>query len=135
MPKHIQVVNNEVVQCLDYLPENATGDWRIAVEIEPNLIPGRQIIGSHSFDLSKIPVEINWSVLDLSVDDRKSLLIQNLNQESYDSVQKELIKEFNGENSNFSLVQAAITAYRTKRNEINALDTHEAIDAFIAANG
>ncbi len=64
MPKHIQIVNNEVVQCLDYLPENATGDWRIAVEIEPNLIPGRQIIGSHSFDLSKIPVEINWSVLD-----------------------------------------------------------------------
>lgn len=135
MPKHIQVVNNEVVQCLDYLPENATGDWRIAIEIEPNLIPGRQIIGSHSFDLSKIPVEINWSVIDLSVDDRKSLLIQNLNQESYDSVQKELIKEFNGENSNFSLVQAAITAYRIKRDEINALNTHEAIDAFIAANG
>lgn len=135
MPKHIQVVNNEVVQCLDYLPENATGDWRIAVEIKPNFIGGRQILGAHSFDLSKVPVEINWSVIDLTIDDRKSMLNQKLNQESYEIVHNELIKEFNGQNSNFSFVQTAITLYRIKRDEINALDTHEAIDAFIAANG
>lgn len=135
MPKHIQVVNNEVIQCLDYLPENATGDWRIAVEIDPNLIHGRQIMGVHSFDLSKTPVEIVWSVIDLSVADRKSMLSQKLNQESYELVHDELIKEFNGQNSNFAFVQAAITAFRLKRDEINALDTHEAIDAFIAANG
>lgn len=135
MPKHIQVVNNEVVQCLDYLPENATGDWRSVVEIEPTLIPGRQIRGSHSFDLTKSPVEITWSVIDLSIDDRKSMLSQKLNQESYEIVHDELIKEFEGQSSNFNLVQAAITAYRIKRDEINALDTHEAIDAFIAANG
>jgi hypothetical protein len=135
MSKHIRVENNEVVECLDYLPNNANGDWRIAIEIQPSLITGRQIIGSHSFDLTKNPVEIIWSVIDLSVQDRKDSLLQQLNQESYQIVQEELVKEFEGQNSDFTLVQAAITAYRNKRTEINNLSTHDNIDAFILANG
>ena len=135
MSKHIRVENNEVVECLDYLPNNASGDWRIAIEIQPSLITGRQIIGSHSFDLTKNPVEILWSVMDLSVQDRKDSLLQQLNQESYQIVQEELVKEFEGQNSDFALVQAAITAYRNKRTEINNLSTHDNIDAFILANG
>lgn len=135
MSKHIRVENNEVVECLDYLPNNASGDWRIAIEIQPSLITGRQIIGSHSFDLTKNPVEILWSVIDLSVQDRKDSLLQQLNQESYQIVQEELVKEFEGQNSDFALVQAAITAYRNKRTEINNLSTHDDIDAFILANG
>lgn len=135
MSKHIRVENNEVVECLDYLPNNASGDWRIAIEIQPSLITGRQIIGSHSFDLTKNPVEILWSVMDLSVQDRKDSLLQQLNQESYQIVQEELVKEFEGQNSDFTLVQAAITAYRNKRTEINNLSTHDNIDAFILANG
>jgi hypothetical protein len=135
MSKHIRVENDVVVECLDYLPANPTGDWRIAVEIEPSLIAGRQIRGSHTFDLTKNPVEIVWSVIDLSVADRKESLLQNLNQTSYEIVHGELIKEFEGQNSEFSLVQAAITAYRMKRAEIISLSTHEEIDAFILANG
>jgi hypothetical protein len=135
MSKHIRVENDQVVECLDYLPQNATGDWRIAVEVEPSLIEGRQIRGSHSFDLTKSPVEIVWSVIDLTVNDRKEELQQRLNQDSYEIVHGELIKEFEGQNSEFELVQAAIVAYRTKRAEIAALTTHEEIDAFILANG
>lgn len=135
MSKHIRVENNQVVQCLDYLPENATGDWRIAIEVEPSLIEGRQIRGSHTFDLTKSPVEIVWSVIDLTVDDRKQDLLQRLNSDSYEIVHGELIKEFEGQNSEFTLVQAAITAYRGKRAEIVALSTHDEIDAFILANG
>ena len=135
MSKHIRVENDQVVECLDYLPQNATGDWRIAVEVEPSIIKGRQIRGSHSFDLTKSPVEIVWSVIDLTIDDRKEELQQRLNLDSYDIVHSELIKEFSGQNSEFELVQAAIVAYRTKRVEIAALTTHEEIDAFILANG
>lgn len=135
MSKHIRVENNQVVQCLDYLPENATGDWRIAIEVEPSLIEGRQIRGSHTFDLTKSPVEIVWSVIDLTVDDRKQDLLQRLNSESYEIVHGELIKEFEGQDSEFTLVQAAISAYRAKRTEILALSTHDEIDAFILANG
>jgi hypothetical protein len=134
MSKHIRVENNEVVQCLDYLPENATGDWRIAVEIQPTLVPSRQIIGSHTFDLTKDPVEIVWSIIDLSIDDRKSSLLQQLNSDSYQLVSAELLKEFNGQDSNFVFVQQAIQAYRTKRSQINSLTTHEEIDAFILEN-
>jgi hypothetical protein len=134
MSKHIRVENNEVVQCLDYLPENATGDWRIAVEIEPILVSGRQIRGSHTFDLNKDPVEIVWSVIDLTIDDRKISLLEQLNNDSYQLVSVELLKEFNGEDSNFVFVQQAIQAYRTKRSQINSLTTHEEIDTFILEN-
>ena len=135
MSKHIRVENNQVVECLDYLPENASGDWRTAIEIEPTIIPGRQIIGSHSFDITKDPVEILWSVIDLDIDDRKSQILASLNQKSYEIVHDELIKEFEGKSSDFLLVQTAITIYRQKRDEIIALTTHEEIDAFIAVNG
>ena len=134
MSKHIRVENNEVVECLDYLPENATGDWRIAVEIQPTLIAERQIIGSHTFDLSKNPVEIRWAVIDLTIDDRKNNLLQQLNQKSYQIVSDELLKEFSGQDSNFSFVQAAIQTYREKRTEINSLTTHEEIDVFMSEN-
>lgn len=135
MSKHIRVENNEVVECLDYLPANATGDWRDAIEIEPTLIVGRQIRGAHFFDLTKTPVEIVWSVIDLTIEDRKSMLLQQLNSDSYEIVHDELIKEFQGESSDFALVQGAISAYRSKRLEIENLTTHEEIDAFIIANG
>ena len=135
MSKHVRGENKQVVECLDYLPDNASGDWRTAIEIEPTIIPGRQIIGSHSFDITKDPVEILWSVIDLDIDDRKSQILASLNQKSYEIVHDELIKEFEGKSSGFLLVQTAITVYRQKRDEIIALTTHEEIDAFIAVNG
>ena len=47
----------------------------------------------------------------------------------------ELIKEFEGQSSDFALVQAAIAAYRNKRSQIDALSSHDDIDVFILANG
>lgn len=134
MSKHVRVENNQVVECLDYLPENASGDWRAAIEIEPNLIPGRQIVGSHSFDVAKDPVEIVWSVIDLSVEDRKHQILSNLNQKSYEIVHEELVKEFEGNSSDFTLVQSAISFYRQKRTEILSLSSHDQIDIFVANN-
>ena len=87
MPSHIKVENNVVVQCLSYLPEIHDGDWREAIEINPNCIPNRQMIGAHSFDLTKSPVEIIWEVIDISVEERKQQLQSNLKfntKESYD---------------------------------------------------
>lgn len=134
MSKHIRVENDQVIECLDYLPENHVGDWRVAIEIEPVIVVGRQIIGSHSFDLTKNPAEILWSVIDLSVEDRKDQILSSLNQESYHIVHAELIKEFQGDNSDFVFVQSAISVYRQKRAEILALSSHDQIDLFIADN-
>jgi hypothetical protein len=134
MAKYVKVENNEVIQCLHYLPENAVGDWREAIEIEPSLIPTRQIRGFHSFDLTKTPVEIIWSVINLTVDERKNTLLGELDQKSYETVQKELVKEFEGQSSNFEFVQQAIFLYRNKRNNLLSFTTHEEIDTFLLEN-
>ncbi len=134
MSKHIRVENGQVVECVDVIPDGSTGDWREAIEIPPSLIKGRQIAGAHSFDLTKNPAEIIWSVIDITVEDRKSELLNELNMSSYKLVHDELIKEFNGQNSNFLLVQSAINLYRQKREEILSLQTHEEIDTFAASN-
>lgn len=131
MSKIIKVENNQVVECLDYLPENAIGDWREAIEIQPVLIEGRQAKGSHYFDLSKTPVEIIWHVIDLSVEERKHILIEELDLQSYTMVHAELIKEFDGQNSDFVLVQNAISTYRTTRSEIMSLNSHDDIDVYL----
>jgi hypothetical protein len=135
MPKYVRVENEHVVECLDYLPDGASGDWRQAVDVVPELLPGRQVMGTHHFDISKSPVEIVWSVLDISVEDRKKDLMSNLNSKSFNLVYEELIKEFNGQLSNLAYVQASIEVYREKKAEINALQTHDEIDVFVSANG
>lgn len=134
MPKYVRIANNEVVECLDYLPERP-GVWMEAVEIEPTLVAGRQIRGSHTFDISKNPVEINWSVIDLTPADRKEMLVFALQQRSRVIIQQELLKEFEGTQSDLNFVQTKILEYRAGKAAIDALVTHEDIEAFIAANG
>lgn len=134
MPKHIRVEDGQVVECLDYLPQGAVGEWREAIEVPPTLMPGRQIMGAHSFDLSKTPAEIVWSVIDLTVGERKIDLLNQLNAVSYHIVHDELMKEFSGVESNLELVQLTISEYREKRSAIASLQTHEEVDNFISAN-
>lgn len=134
MSKYVRVENGEVIECLDYLPVNSFGDWREAVDVYPILIPNRQILNSHYFDINKSPVEIVWQTIDITVDDRKNTLLGQLNQKSYQIVHGELIKEFEGNNSDFVLVKAAIETYRSKREEIISLITHEQVDAFELEN-
>jgi len=134
MSKHIRVENNEVVECLDYLPDNATGDWRIAIQVIPNLIPGRQIVNSYYFDLTKDPVEIVPVITNISEQERKLFLQQKLNVIYEKLVSKELKKEFSGNQSDINVVTAYIQEYRIKKTEIEALQTHEEIDQYILQN-
>lgn len=134
MSKYVRIENGEVIECLDYLPVNSIGDWREAVDIYPAIVSGRQIINSHYFDVNKSPVEIIWQAIDITVDDRKNILLGQLNQQSYQIVHSELIKEFEGHDSDFTLVQSAINVYRLKRTEILGLSSHDQIDAFELEN-
>jgi hypothetical protein len=134
MSKYVRIEDGEVIECLDYLPANHVGDWRQAIDVSPNITPHRQMIDGHSFDLTKNPVEIVWRVVDVSVDQRKEMILSELDQKSFQIVHDELIKEFNGVSSNFDMVQAAILTYREKKAEINALKSHEEIDQFMIDN-
>lgn len=134
MATHVRIENNEVVECLGYFP-NRPGDWREAIDIEPVLNPVRQIRGSHTFDISKNPVEIVWGVIDLSPEDRKMTIQNKLLSELKMKVRQEMDNEFtSGGFANMTLVNSLIEQIRSKKQEIDALVTHEQIDEYMQAN-
>jgi|688.fasta_scaffold00120_116 hypothetical protein len=138
MQKYVRVENDQVVECLDYLP-GTPGDWREAIDITPTLIPLKQICGPHHFDISKNPVEIVWSVIDLNEQERKETLMNILVSPLTFKMQQEMQKEFNnsleGIGMDVDFVRSLTEQVRAIKTEIAALTTHEEIDAYIAAKG
>ena len=138
MAKKIRVENNSVVECMnaDEVPTGAmdTGDWRDAVEVEPQLIPHRQIRNSHWFDLTKNPVEIRWNVEDLSVDDRKHNLLFGIDYR-YKSVLSEIAVNANNINESTQAFIQAMLDKQAEKDAVNAFTTHEQIDAYMKENG
>lgn len=138
MAKKIRVENNSVVECMnaDEVPVGAmdTGDWRDAVEVEPQLIPHRQIRGSHWFDLTKNPVEIRWNVEDLSVDDRKHNLLFGIDHR-YKSVLSGIAVNANDINESTQAFIQAMLDKQGEKDAVNAFTTHEQIDEYMTENG
>lgn len=138
MAKKIRVENNSVVECMnaDEVPAGAmdTGDWRDAVEVEPQLIPYRQILGSHWFDLTKNPVEIRWNVEDLSVDDRKNDLLFGIDYR-YKSVLSGIAANANDINESTQAFIQAMLDKQGEKDAVNAFTTHEQIDEYMTENG
>lgn len=134
MATHVRVENNEVVECLGYLPDRP-GDWREAVDIQPTLNTIRQVRGSHTFDISKNPVEIVWGVIDLSPEDRRMTIQNKLLSELKMKVRAEVDRELAGEQAaDMILVNSLMEQIRSKSQEINALVTHEQIDEYMQTN-
>lgn len=134
MSKYVRLENNQVIECIDYLPQINPENWIEAIDVVPFIVPNRQILGSHYFDIDKRPIEIVWSLIDLTVEDRKNDIMSQLNSLSYNKVHDELIKEFTGNISDMLLVQSIISQYRIKRQEIENLSSHEEVDAYVLAN-
>lgn len=137
MVKKIRVENNSVVECMNVeeVPAGAmnTGDWRDAIEVEPELITGKQVIDGHWFDLSKNPVEIHWNVKNLSVEDRKQPLLHAIDQK----YKEQLTSVVNNTEDAIESTQAFIQAMTNKQADkdiINAFITHQEIDNYIANN-
>jgi hypothetical protein len=135
--KKIRIENNSVVECMnaDEVPEGAmnTGDWRDAVEVQPELITGKQVTDGHWFDLTKTPVEILWNVKDLSVEDRKQPLLSAVDQK----YKQQLTDVVNTANDPSESTQAFLQAMMDKQADksvVTALTTHQQIDDYIANN-
>ncbi len=62
----IKTQNGKVVQVWDTPPPAGETGWRSAVEVRPDINADTQYYGTHSFDLSKDPAEIIWSVIDMT---------------------------------------------------------------------
>jgi hypothetical protein len=93
----IQVKNGEVKQVWDYAPDAsrqaAEGGWREAVEVKPDLTDNREIITTHSFDLTADPAQIVWAKRDLTVDERKGGLEAQAKATYQSAVEAEMRKE------------------------------------------
>ncbi len=133
---NVRVQDGKVTDCWDTpAPEGQSG-WVPAVEITPDLTPNREILTTHSFDITKNPVEIIWGKRELSVDERKGSLIgqaefQVIRLEN-ELQMKRNIPEFADQ---ISTLEADIEVAKSTRDariiQVNAAVTHEDVDALM----
>ena len=135
--KKIRIENNSVVECMnaDEVPEGAMniGDWHDAVEIQPELVVGKQITDGHWFDLTKTPVEILWNVKDLSVEDRKQPLLYAIDQK-YKQELTDVVDTADDPAESTQAFLQALTNKQADKAVVTALTTHQQIDDYIANN-
>ena len=129
MSLFVKVVNEEVREVWDTQPPSGEAGWSAAVEVRPSITANRQIYTSHSFDLTKDPVEIVYAVADVSVDDRKMSLINNIKYEYQDVVEAQTLLELEGSGMDMDTLVAAKTTKDTKVEAINACTTHDELDS------
>ena len=125
----------KVTDVWDYEPpaeKKATeGGWREAVEIFPDVTENREIMTTHVIDIDKSPAEIVWSKRELTVDERKSVLVGQANAEFKAVVDAQLAIEMAEDDASGDLdaVAAAKAVKDARIATINAATTHEEVDA------
>ena len=125
----------KVTDVWDYEPpaeKKATeGGWREAVEVFPDVTENREIMTTHVIDIDKSPAEIVWSKRELTVDERKSVLVGQANAEFKAVVDAQLAIEMAEDDASGDLdaVAAAKAVKDARIATINAATTHEEVDA------
>ena len=125
----------KVTDVWDYEPpaeKKATeGGWREAVEIFPDVTENREIMTTHVIDIDKSPAEIVWSKRELTVDERKSVLIGQANAEFKAVVDAQLQIEMADDDASGDLdaIAAAKAVKDARIAAINAATTHDEVDA------
>jgi uncharacterized ubiquitin-like protein YukD len=76
---NVRVQDGKVTDVWDTPAPEGQDGWSAAVEITPDLTPNREILTTHSIDITKNPIEIVWEKRSLSVDERKDSLIGQAN--------------------------------------------------------
>ena len=129
MSLYVRVVDGEVIQVWDTPPPERETGWKSAVEVRPDITGGRQVYTGHTFDLTSDPVGIVYGVRDITVDDHKGGLINNIKY-AYQKVAEEQTRlEIDGDGMDMDILIAAKTAKDAKLVDINACTTHDDIDA------
>jgi hypothetical protein len=127
---YVLVENDNVIQCIDYTPDENDGAWREAIEVKPDLIRNHQVYGEHYFDLSKTPVEIVWPVLARPVEDRKNQVTGMLESRSLEICQEEINKAlFENRDVDNSIIQSARADRDANLALVSACVSHTDLDA------
>lgn len=128
----VRIINNEVKQVWDTQPPAGESGWKSAIEVRPAIIPNRQYYTGHTFDLSKDPVEIVYGVEDISVEGRKDAL-KNIAKLAFQKVVQEETRkqtdEYPETQYDAAVVEAARLAFEARFAQIDAVTTHDELDA------
>lgn len=99
----------------------------------PDTIPKREVVTTHSFDLTTTPPQIVWSKREVSINERKNG-IKFLIKQSFDKIVKTEVEketdEFLDTHYDAAVVESARQAYMSRLTQINAMTTHDELDAF-----
>jgi len=133
MSLYVQVINNQMAQCIDTTPPAPIGQdgWKNAIEIRPTPVPYRQGLNGPVYDCSKDPVEIVWTVYDLDIQTRKSSQLGQNQGQFNQEVAKQVALETNSNPDDHydpAIVAAAQARYENLRTQINAASTQEQLD-------
>lgn len=132
----IRVRNGKVTDVWDYKPSDdklaSEPGWREAVEVHPDIVPGRQVFTTHHFDIDVEPAQIVWGSRDVSVDERKEILVGGQKSAYTEVVRVEAAKEVNDNPDDFYDVDTVAAAKATRDANITAISactTHDELDA------
>ena len=130
---YVQVVNNQMSQCWDTPPPVPVGQdgWKLATEIKPELIPYRQYYEGPFYHCDLDPVEIVWTVHDMTVDERKGGMYGQNTMQFNQTVAYETKKETDPDESTHydpAVVAAAQTRFQNIRTEIDNATTMDELD-------
>lgn len=132
---YVRVQNGQVTDVWDTPGPQGQDGWFDAVEVTPDLVENREIVGTHTIDITKNPIEIVWSKVELTVDDRKGALIGQAEFPVF-LLQRQLETATAANNTETiaslnSQIQEATTTKDARIVLINAATTHEDLDALL----
>jgi hypothetical protein len=132
------VKNGQVTDVWDYRPSDdklaKEPGWREAVEIMPDLIPNREMVTTHHFNIDVEPAQIVWGKRAIEVDERKDGLRSQAKAAFKAVVDAEIAKETDAypeTQYNAAVVDAARVVFENRMDDIAAATTHEAVDALM----
>ena len=132
---NIRVQDGKVTDVWDTpAPEGQSG-WSPAIEITPELTTNREILTTHSIDITKNPIEIVWQKRSLSVAERKDSLISQANfTVTMLENQLQMATQMNNTDRIAELttqIEAATPVRNAKVAAVTAATTHEEVDALM----
>ena len=128
--------NGQVTDVWDYRPSDdklaKEPGWREAVEVMPDLVPNREMVTTHHFDIDVTPAQIVWGKRAIEVEERKDGLRSAAKAAFKAVVDAEVAKEtdqYPETQYDPAVVDAARAVFEARMDAIALATTHEDVDA------
>lgn len=131
----IRIQDDKVTQCWDTTPPYQTeAGWREAVEVMPDMLPNREILDGHYFDTTQTPAQIVWNKRSISVDERKTSMVDQAKSNFSRIAHEQIILQMNPNPQD----QFDVTVVANEKAKMDARialieskTTHEELDAIM----